>query len=64
MSLIGSVLTLTVSVLFPSLCYLRMFDDDIDDAEKLINYAILAIGTACVVSGTAGALDSAFAVAA
>ena len=39
-------------------------DDDIDDAEKLINYAILAIGTACVVSGTAGALDSAFAVAA
>ena len=58
MSLIGCVLTLVVSVLFPSLCYLRMFGDDLDEREKYLNYAILVVGVVCALSGTAGALET------
>ena len=58
MSLIGCVLTLVVSVLFPSLCYLRMFGDDLDESEKYLNYTILVVGVVCALSGTAGALET------
>jgi vesicular inhibitory amino acid transporter len=51
MSLIGSFLTLTVSVIFPSACYLKMFEDDISDGERAINWAIMLVGGFCLVGG-------------
>jgi len=57
MSLIGSFLTLTVSVIFPSLCYLEVFDEYLSDAEKYLNRAIVLLGVFCAVSGTASALE-------
>ena len=35
MALIGSFLTLVVSVIFPSLCYLSIFDGQISSKEKV-----------------------------
>lgn len=56
MSLIGSFLTLTVSVIFPSACYLKMFEDDIGDGERALNWAIMLVGGFCVVAGSYSAL--------
>lgn len=56
MSLIGSFLTLTVSVIFPSACYLKMFEDDISDGERAVNWAIMVVGGFGVVAGTYAAL--------
>ena len=52
MAVIGSFLTLTVSVIFPSLCYLRLYDGELEKKEKLINYFIVALGLFCALSGT------------
>ena len=59
MSLLGAVLTLTVSVVFPSACYLKMFDRDLSASERALNYGIILIGVACILTGTAAAIDSA-----
>ena len=42
--LIGSFLTLTVSVIFPAACYLKMFEDEMSDKEKAINWVIMLLG--------------------
>ena len=57
MSLIGSFLTLTVSVIFPSACYLKMFEDELDEGEKAINWIIMFVGGFCVVAGSTSALE-------
>lgn len=57
MSIVGSFLTITVSVLFPALCYLKLYDEDLDSKEKAMNYFVLAIGGFCAVSGTWTAVD-------
>jgi len=59
MSLIGSFLTLTVSVIFPSACYLRMFEDELTDSERVANWAIMLLGGFCVVAGSASAINAA-----
>ena len=59
MSLIGSFLTLTVSVIFPSACYLRMFEDELTDNERVANWAIMLLGGFCVVAGSASAINAA-----
>ena len=59
MSLLGAVLTLTVSVVFPSACYLKMFDRDLSSSERALNYGIILMGVACILTGTAAAIDSA-----
>lgn len=56
MALVGSFLTLAVSVVFPSLCYLSIFDKEIEDKERYLNYAVVVLGLFCTVSGTAAAL--------
>ena len=38
-----SFLTLTVSVIFPSACYLRMFEDELTDNERVANWAIMLL---------------------
>ena len=52
MAVIGSFLTLTVSVIFPSLYYLKLYDGELGKKEKLINYFIVALGVFCALSGT------------
>ena len=52
MAVIGSFLTITVSVIFPSLCYLKLFDAELQQKDKLINYFIVALGIFCALSGT------------
>ena len=59
MSLIGSFLTLTVSVIFPSACYLRIFEDELTDNERVANWAIMLLGGFCVVAGSASAINAA-----
>lgn len=60
MAIIGSFLTLTVSVIFPSMCYLKLYDEELSDKEKMANYVVVAIGIACAVSGTYVAGDDLF----
>ena len=56
MSLIGSFLTLTVSVIFPAACHLKVFEDELTDSEILIDWAIMFVGGFCVVAGSASAV--------
>lgn len=58
MAVIGSFLTLTVSVIFPSLCYLKLYDTEIEKKEKLLNYFIVALGVFCAVTGTYTSVQS------
>ena len=52
MAVIGSFLTITVSVIFPSLCYLKLYDAELEQKDKLINYFIVVLGVFCALSGT------------
>jgi vesicular inhibitory amino acid transporter len=56
MSLIGSFLTLTVSVVFPSACYLKMFGGRMSDAERVGNVGVILLGAFCAVAGSADAV--------
>ena len=56
MSLIGSFLTLTVSVIFPAACHLKVFEDELTDREILVDWAIMFVGGFCVVVGSASAV--------
>lgn len=58
MAVIGSFLTITVSVIFPSLCYLKLYDAELEKKEKLINYFIVALGVFCALSGTWTSVES------
>jgi vesicular inhibitory amino acid transporter len=58
MSLVGAVLTLSVSLIFPTACYLKMFGDELDAKEKWLNYAIVGLGFLCVGSGTYSAVSA------
>ena len=58
MAVIGSFLTLTVSVIFPSLCYLKLYDGEIERKEKILNYLIVALGVFCAVTGTYTSVQS------
>jgi len=50
--LLATKVPITVSVIFPSLCYLKLYDSEIEKKEKLLNYFIVALGIFCAVSGT------------
>eukprot|EP00210_Caulerpa_lentillifera_P008832 g8428.t1 len=52
MSVVGSFLTLTISVIFPSLCYMKLYGKELKNSEKLMNYSVVALGVACATSGT------------
>lgn len=56
MSLIGSFLTLTVSVIFPAACHLKVFEDELTDSEIVVDWAIMFVGGFCVVAGSASAV--------
>ena len=50
--------TLSVSLIFPTACYLKMFGDELDAKEKWLNYAIVGLGFLCVGSGTYSAVSA------
>ena len=52
MALIGSFLTIVVSVIFPSMCYLSVFDGKLDAKETALNYFVIALGIFCAAAGT------------
>lgn len=52
MCVVGSLLTMTVSVVFPSLCYLKMYDGDLKQSERWLNYLVITLGVLCATSGT------------
>eukprot|EP00873_Tetraselmis_striata_P005000 jgi/Tetstr1/425264/TSEL_015717.t1 len=52
MALIGSFLTLVVSVIFPSLSYLAIYGGRVSDSERMLNYGVVALGTFCAAAGT------------
>jgi vesicular inhibitory amino acid transporter len=56
MSLIGSFLTLTVSVIFPAACHLKVFDAELSAKEKAVDWAIMFVGGFCVVAGSTSAV--------
>jgi len=58
MSLVGAALTLSVSAMFPSACYLKLFGDEISPSERSLNYAIVAVSALCAASGTIAAIQN------
>ena len=56
MSLLGSFLTLTVSVIFPAACHLKVFEDELTEREKQTDWAIMIVGGFCAVTGSASAV--------
>ncbi|KAK9903315.1 hypothetical protein WJX75_002640 [Coccomyxa subellipsoidea] len=56
MSLIGSFLTISVSVIFPAACHLSIFRGKLSRRRLLWNYAVVGIGVVCALSGTAASL--------
>ncbi|GAQ90047.1 Transmembrane amino acid transporter family protein [Klebsormidium nitens] len=58
MALIGSSLTLAVSVIFPSLAYLKLFGPTLSHGERYWNYFVVGIGIVCAVAGTYVSLES------
>jgi len=52
MAVIGSFLTITVSIIFPSLCYLKLFGNDIDERETWFNYFVITLGVTCAIFGS------------
>ena len=56
MSLIGSFLTLTVSVIFPAACHLKVFEDELTARERRTDWAVMILGGFCVVAGSASAV--------
>lgn len=58
MSVCGSFLTMTVSLIFPSLCYVKLYDKQLGAPERALNWGIVAVGGAASVFGTWSALQA------
>lgn len=58
MAILGSFLTMTVSVLFPCCANLKMHWNEMEEREKAVNFAILGVGMTVTVTGTAAAIHS------
>eukprot|EP00899_Mesostigma_viride_P002522 jgi/Mesvir1/12270/Mv00480-RA.1 len=58
MALIGSCLTLGVSVVLPAACYLKLFEGQLTWADRAVNYGVIVVGMVCALSGTYVAIQS------
>eukprot|EP01025_Chloroclados_australasicus_P050364 TRINITY_DN5782_c0_g2_i2.p1 TRINITY_DN5782_c0_g2~~TRINITY_DN5782_c0_g2_i2.p1 ORF type:complete len:507 (-),score=28.15 TRINITY_DN5782_c0_g2_i2:372-1805(-) len=56
MALVGSFLTMGVSVIFPVLCHQQLFGNRLNQGKQLWNKFVAVLGVGCAVSGTAAAL--------
>ena len=48
-----------MSVIFPSACYLKMFEDELTGRERVANWSIMLLGGFCVVAGSSSAIGAA-----
>jgi solute carrier family 32 (vesicular inhibitory amino acid transporter) len=56
MSLVGALLTMTISIIFPAAASLKLHGNLMSFAEKLWATFVCLIGVICALSGTASAL--------
>nr|KAJ3411334.1 hypothetical protein HK105_002655 [Polyrhizophydium stewartii] len=59
MALLGSFFSCTVSIVFPELCYLRLYGHKLTLGQKAAEYVVIAIGLVAGVLGTVSAAMSA-----
>ena len=52
MALLGSLFSFTVSVMFPEVCYLVLFGNQMSRWQIMLEMLIILIGTVCAVLGT------------
>lgn len=62
MSILGSFLTLSVSVLFPVAVNLKLHSQEMDYRERILNYGTFGLGFVTAVMGTTLAVKSLFSV--
>jgi solute carrier family 32 (vesicular inhibitory amino acid transporter) len=58
MSILGSFLTITVSVLFPCMAHLSLNWTRLTDGQKAVDYGVLSIGSVATVLGTITAFQA------
>lgn len=58
MAILGSFLTMTVSVLFPCCANLKMHWNEMSESDRALNFGILSVGMVATVAGTAAAIQS------
>jgi hypothetical protein len=58
MSILGSFLTITVSVLFPCMAHLKLNWSELNGRQKAVDYGILGIGGFAAAAGTWTAVAS------
>lgn len=57
MSLIGSLLSVLVSVIIPTLCYLRIMGNKATKAQVIVSSGVAALGVICAILGTYSSLS-------
>lgn len=58
MALVGSFMTISVSVTFPAICHLVLHKGQLSAGKVAWNYFVAALGIACTLAGTAASLRS------
>jgi vesicular inhibitory amino acid transporter len=58
MSLLGSFLTISVSIIFPCLAHLKLEWEELTDGQKALDFAIVALGCYATVIGTLTAFQT------
>lgn len=58
MALVGSFMTVSVSVTFPAICHQILLKDSLSPARSAWNYAVAALGICCTLFGTAASMKS------
>lgn len=56
MSVLGSFLTLTVSVVFPAAAHLKLYSASLTPRETALHWGVIGLGGLCTVTGTASAV--------
>lgn len=64
MALIGSFLTINVSLIFPALCHRRLHKGQLPMTSRVRNWVVIILGVMCMVSGTFSSLSSIMAASA
>eukprot|EP01026_Neomeris_dumetosa_P021491 TRINITY_DN1877_c0_g1_i17.p3 TRINITY_DN1877_c0_g1~~TRINITY_DN1877_c0_g1_i17.p3 ORF type:complete len:125 (-),score=18.21 TRINITY_DN1877_c0_g1_i17:310-684(-) len=56
MALVGSFLTMGVSVIFPVICHQKLYGSRLSREQQLWNVFVIVLGVFCAISGTAAAV--------
>ena len=55
-SFIGALMSMLVSVIFPSMCYLKIFDGELGWGTRLWNWLVILSGVVAATGGTYAAI--------